>query len=229
MGDRMGVLQDEEAMVLADEDSVRVNKSGQSLGQKGHRTRQRILDATRQLIEAQKGLAPAAAAVAREAGISSPTFYLYFADVGEAILDVVAEISQEFEPVADLLEAPWPADQLFEYARQFTEAYFAYWYAHAAILRVRNRLADGGDERFKTLRMAQGTRLADPLTRKLAKGVFDGREVVGEMTLATILITALERTATVEALALYAPRSTDNDAIGALALLIARSIKGEAQ
>src|SRR5687768_4998638 len=104
MGENAAVMQDEETTTLLGEDQVRVNKSGQSLGQKGHRTRLRILDATRQLIEAQKGLAPAAAAVAREAGISSPTFYLYFADVGEAILDVVAEISQEFEPVAALLE-----------------------------------------------------------------------------------------------------------------------------
>jgi AcrR family transcriptional regulator len=227
MGENAAAMQDEETTTLLGEDQVRVNKSGQSLGQKGHRTRQRILDATRQLIEAEKGLAPAAAAVAREAGISSPTFYLYFADVGEAILDVVAEISQEFEPVAALLEAPWPADQLFDYALRFTEAYFAYWYAHAAVLRVRNRLADGGDERFKALRIAQGSRLTEPLTTKLAKGVFDGREVVDQMTLATILITGLERTATVEALALYPPRSASNNAISALALLIARSIKGE--
>jgi AcrR family transcriptional regulator len=227
MGEDAAVMQGEDATALLGEDAVRVNKSGQSLGQKGHRTRQRILDATRQLIEAQKGLAPAAAAVAREAGISSPTFYLYFADVGEAILDVVAEISQEFEPVAELLEAPWPHDQLFEYALRFTQAYFDYWYAHAAILRVRNRVADGGDERFKALRIAQGSRLSDPLTEKLAAGAFEGREVVDRRTLATILMTALERTATVEALQLYPPRSSASNAISALALLIARSIKVE--
>jgi AcrR family transcriptional regulator len=208
------------------EDGVRVNKSGQSLGQKGHRTRLRILEATRLLIEAQKGLAPAAAAVAREAGISSPTFYLYFADVGEAILDVVAAISEEFEPVADLLESPWPADQLFECSRRFIEVYLAYWYAHAAILRVRNRLADEGDERFKTLRMAQGTRLSEPLLKKLAPADFEGKKVADRETLASILITALERTATVEALALYQQRGSRTETVDALALLIARSIKG---
>jgi AcrR family transcriptional regulator len=211
---------------LASDDQVTVNKSGQSLGQKGHRTRQRILEATRQLIEAQKGLAPAAAAVAREAGISSPTFYLYFADVGEAILDVVADIAHEFEPVAALLEAPWPKDQVLEHAERFVQAYFDYWYAHAAVLRVRNRVADGGDERFKALRMAQGTRLSDPLTDKLAAPTLEGRSVCDVRTLASILITALERTATVEALGLYPPRSSNEDAIRALALLIARSIKG---
>lgn len=211
---------------LTGEDGVRVNKSGQSLGQKGHRTRLRILEATRLLIEAQKGLAPAAAAVAREAGISSPTFYLYFADVGEAILDVVAAISEEFEPVADLLESPWPADQLFAYSRRFIEVYLDYWYAHAAILRVRNRLADEGDERFKTLRMAQGTRLSDPLLKKLAPAQFDGRKVANRETLASILITALERTATVEALALYQERASRTQTVDALALLIARFIKG---
>jgi len=211
---------------VAGEDGVRVNKSGQSLGQKGNRTRLRILEATRLLIEAQKGLAPAAAAVAREAGISSPTFYLYFADVGEAILDVVAAISEAFEPVADLLESPWPDDRLFDYSRRFVEVYLDYWYAHAAILRVRNRLADEGDERFKTLRVAQGARLSEPLLKKLAPAQFDGQKVANRETLASILITALERTATVEALALYQERASRTQTVDALALLIARFIKG---
>jgi len=225
--DAVKLLGGEAGAPIAVDDQITVNKSGQSLGQKGHRTRQRILQATRRLIEAQKGLAPAAAAVAREAGISSPTFYLYFADVGEAILDVVADIAHEFEPVAALLEAPWPEDRTYEHARAFIEAYFAYWYAHAAILRVRNRVADEGDERFKTLRITQGSRLSDPLKAKLAPGEFEGRVVADRMTLASILITALERTATVEALALYPQQRESTDYVKAgLALLIARAIKG---
>jgi AcrR family transcriptional regulator len=210
----------------AADELVTVNKSGQSLGQKGHRTRLRILQATRELIESQRGLAPAAAAVAREAGISSPTFYLYFADVGEAILDVVAQIADEFDPVEDVLLADWPLDRALESARSFVRAYFDYWMAHAAVLRVRNRLADQGDQRFTTLRIEQGGRLSEPLTAKLADGVVDGQVVAERRAVAGVLITALERTATVEALQLYPQRSASEATIDALALMIFRAMTG---
>jgi AcrR family transcriptional regulator len=224
-GAMQGDAADSEHMPAADE-LVTVNKSGQSLGQKGHRTRQRILQATRQLIESQRGLAPAAAAVAREAGISSPTFYLYFADVGEAILDVVAQIADEFDPVEDVLLADWPLDRAFELARGFARVYFDYWMAHAAVLRVRNRLADQGDQRFMTLRIEQGERLSEPLTAKLADGLVGGQVVAERRAVAGVLITALERTATVEALQLYPQRSASEATIDALALMIFRAMTG---
>jgi AcrR family transcriptional regulator len=214
------------AQAAAADDCVAVNKSGQSLGQKGHRTRLRILEATRRLIEAQRGLAPAAAAVAREAGISSPTFYLYFTDVGEAILDVVAEIAHEFEPVVTLLAEDWPRERTYELAQAFTAAYFAYWTSHAAILRVRNRLADQGDERFMELRIEQGGRLTEPLAAKLSPGVIEGQEVAQRAAVAGVLTTALERTATVEALSLYPQRSSSEATIDALSLIIARAVLG---
>jgi AcrR family transcriptional regulator len=209
----------------ADQD-IRVNKSGQSLGQKGHRTRLRILQATRRLIESQRGLAPAAAAVAREAGISSPTFYLYFTDVGEAILSVVAQITDEFEPVAALLKADWPKDDPLEAAQAFVRAYFDYWSAHAAILRVRNRLADQGDQRFVVLRMEQAGVLLEHMSAKMAKGTLNGRKVASRSAIASVLVTALERSATVEALELYPRQGPLSHTMDALVLLIARSITG---
>jgi AcrR family transcriptional regulator len=209
----------------ADEE-ITVNKSGQSLGQKGHRTRQRILQATRRLIESQRGLAPAAAAVAREAGISSPTFYLYFTDVGEAILSVVAQITDEFDPVAVLLAADWPKDDPLEAAQAFIRAYFDYWSAHAALLRVRNRLADQGDQRFVTLRMDQAQTLIEHLTAKLSHGTINGKTVASRFAIASVLVTALERAATVEALQLYPRQGALQNTMDALGFLIARSIKG---
>lgn len=206
---------------------IKVNKSGQLLGQKGQRTRMRIVSATRSLIEAAHGLAPSAAAVARAAEISSPTFYLYFADIGEAILAAVEQIGDELDPVIALLKPDWPAEALFAHARAFVDAYFEYWEAHASALRVRNRMADQGDQRFATLRVSSVGRLTDAIAGKLAVPQRNGETTVGRRQLASVLVTALERSATVRVLGLY-PESLREEAgmMDALALLIARSVEG---
>lgn len=201
---------------------IKVNKSGQLLGQKGHRTRTRIISATLSLIEASQGLAPSAAAVARAAEISSPTFYLYFADVGEAILAAVEQVGDELDPVIALLKPDWPADALFARARAFVEAYFEYWEAHASALRVRNRLADQGDQRFVILRVNSVSRLSGAIAGKLVVP-----EPVGRLHLASVLVTALERSVTVRVLGLYPDGKREQAGMmDALALLIARSMQG---
>jgi AcrR family transcriptional regulator len=205
---------------------IKVNKSGQLLGQKGHRTRMRIVAATLSLIEVSHGLAPSAAAVARAAEISSPTFYLYFADVGEAILAAVEQIGDELDPVIALLEPDWPAEALFDHARAFVDAYFDYWEAHASALRVRNRLADQGDQRFVTLRVDSVGRLSNAIADKLVVPESGGKIVVGRQHLASVLVTALERSATVRVLGLYPDSARERaGTMDALALLIARSMQ----
>lgn len=205
---------------------IKVNKSGQSLGQKGHRTRARIVAATLSLIEESRGFAPSAAAVARAAEISSPTFYLYFADVGEAILAAVEQVGDELDPIVALLEREWPADALFIHARAFVNAYFDYWAAHVSALRVRNRLADQGDQRFLTLRVNSVVRLSDGIAKKLAVPQLQGGIAVSRHQLASVLVTALERSATVLVLNLYRDNTGEKSAmIDALALLIARSME----
>ena len=203
-----------------------VNKSGQVLGQKGQQTRSRLIAATKSLIEESRGLVPSAAAVARAAGISQPTFYLYLADVGEAILEVVEQIGDDLEPLIALLDADWAAGELFDRVRAFVSAYFAYWEAHASALRVRNRLADQGDERFVTLRLKSVGRLSAAIARKLASPEVNGRVVTDRDSIAAVLVTALERTATVLVLDLYPDgHLRPATSIDALALLITRTME----
>jgi AcrR family transcriptional regulator len=197
--------------------AVQVNKSGQSLGRKGHRTRQRIIDATRELMEDSKGVAPSAAAVARAADISSPTFYLYFGDVGEAILAVVEQAGDDLAPVRERLEAPWGADPFLQ-AHAFVQSFFDYWTEHAAVLRVRNRMADAGDERFVALRLAYAVHLLEPLVRKLSPVKSKGTGDIPARAIAGALIVNLERSATVSVLQIYPKATQTPDMINALAL-----------
>ena len=207
---------------------VEENKSGQSLGDKGHRTRQRIVEATRSLIESSGGVVPTARAVARAVKLAAPTFYLYFEDIGESVLAVIQQMQDELNPVIDLLAVDWPAENLFDCAKSFVTAYYDYWTAHAALLRVRNRMADEGDDRFVALRARSVDRLTETLAGKLTLPVLPTRIAVQRADLAAALVIGLERSATVYALGLYPYIGRDRSAlIDALALLITNSMRVE--
>jgi AcrR family transcriptional regulator len=180
-----------------------VNKSGQSLGRKGQGTRLRVIEAAEALLAQSRGIAPSVAAIAREAGISPPTFYLYFTDAGEAILAAVGQSGARFEDVTALLREDWPQDQLYERSHAFVSAYFAVWRENATLLRARNRLADEGDPRFVRLRIDSITQMAEPMTAKLGPGIVDGKIVTEAAGITNVILTALERMATVIMLGLY--------------------------
>lgn len=201
------------------------NKSGQRLGEKGRRTRQRIITATQSLIEASGGLVPASAAIARAADVTAPTFNLYFKDIGEAVLAVIQPMDSELRPVLDLLTADWPPEALFKHARAFVAAYFKYWKTHAALLRVRNRLADDGDQRFVRLRLESADPLIAAMAAKVGVPVAQSYILGDRMDVAALLIVVLERLATVTALRTY-PSMPKNQprSIDILALMITNAI-----
>ncbi|RVT89360.1 TetR/AcrR family transcriptional regulator [Sphingomonas crocodyli] len=199
-----------------------VNKSGQALGRKGHGTRQRVIEATEALLKESRGIAPPVAAIAREAGISPPTFYLYFTDVGEAIFAAMETLNERFDPVVALLTADWPETERLDHARAYVRAFFAYWRDNATLLRARNRLADEGDDRFVQMRLESAARLAEPFTRKIPDAVVDGKVVAESYDIAAGLMVAMERMATVITLELYPEaRTAPEPNINGLAWLLA--------
>jgi AcrR family transcriptional regulator len=204
-----------------------LNKSGQVLGPKGSRTRQRIVATTERLLADANGVEPSLAEVASAAGISAPTFYLYFGDVGEAVLAVVEQLGPRLDPVRVLLDDPWPADQLFPRARRFVQAYFDYWISNAPELRVRNHRADQGDGRFVLLRLTATGDLIQGLARKIADPPFPGGLACAPEQTAMVLVTALERLATTFVLKLYPDMGDDpEEQVRALANLIVLTIRG---
>lgn len=189
--------------------NAKINKSGQTLGRKGHDTRRRVLEATERLLGASRGLPPPLAMIARDAGISSPTFYLYFTDVPDAIFAAVEGLEARLAPVTALIEVQWDAGQSYDHALAFIEAFFAYWIDNAAVLRARNRLADEGNERFVQSRLDSVNALTAALAHKIRPALIGGEVVAGPDRLAGTLVTAIERTATALALDVYGAHVAD--------------------
>jgi AcrR family transcriptional regulator len=207
-------------------DTISVNKSGQSLGRKGRRTRANIVAAASHLLHETPLGALTVAAIAKQADISAPTFYLYFEDVGEVLLAVLEDVTHELDEVLALLEAPWPVERTFECALRFVQAYFDLWVKHGAVLRARNHLSDQADPRFMKIRYGSALQFADALGRKF-KDVRrdDTGEVITSVSLSAVTITSLERMATVVALEYYSRGVVRwQDSSRALAHLIADSV-----
>lgn len=203
-----------------------VNKAGQSLGQKGRRTRQKIIAAAKHLLgETQLGDLTVLA-VAQRAGISKAALYLYFDDVGDILLSVLDEVSQDVSDVLARLAEPWSAKNAYRNAYGFVEAYFELWFKHGPALRLRNHLADQGDSRFVDLRYRSGIDMTTPLALKFQEIWRDDlNEAIAPISFAAVIITALERLATVAAFETYGVASLDWKSGGkALAHMIVRTM-----
>jgi AcrR family transcriptional regulator len=182
------------------------NKQGQRLGRKGGESRRRLLDATLSLIKDEALHKLSASRIAREAGMSSQSFYLYFKDMDD-ILHALAE-----EPAADAAEvaaalANTPHDLAPEIAaRTFIEAYSEYWNRHRAILNVRNYIADSGNMAF--LKLRQDTTMpiiyavADRILAAHTAGSLDRPSAVAR---AVIVYLAMERMAARSDAVQYSP------------------------
>ncbi|MBW2294605.1 MAG: TetR/AcrR family transcriptional regulator, partial [Deltaproteobacteria bacterium] len=77
-----------------------VDQTGRVLGKRAQGTRQRLLDSTEQLLEAQSLRDLRVIDIARNVGASPATFYQYFKDVEEAVLALAEQASQEMPAVA---------------------------------------------------------------------------------------------------------------------------------
>ncbi len=91
--------------------------------------------------------------IARAVGTSSSTYYQYFRDVDEAVLELAEEIGErDVEPLAHLLDEAWDASIGLARARELVERFIAVWDDHSAVLRTRNLAAQEGDQRFREVR-----------------------------------------------------------------------------
>jgi hypothetical protein len=91
---------------------------------------------------------------------------------------------------------------------------------------VRNRLADQGDARFVRLRLQSAEELSRALVAKIDTPPFPEGVACSAEAIATVLVTALERLATVSALELYPQQQADrSDIPAALANMIVAAMR----
>lgn len=176
---------------------VNLNKQGQVLGRKGQETRKRLMVATRQLLFTHALVDVTAVAIAKAAGTSSASFYMYFDDVQDVLYALSLDAGDEMAHVSKSLETPWAPEKFEEEAARLIEDFNGVWSRHREVLRYRNLEADRGDPRFEELRMNSYVPFIERFARLImavhpAEGGRKKSDVYAE---ATVLHASMERLA----------------------------------
>jgi AcrR family transcriptional regulator len=168
------------------------NLNGQRLGRKGRDTRDRILSATRDLLEAPLETQITLSAVAREAGLGMTSLYKYFGDLTELLVSVLAPVSAEADAgyLAQLRE-PWPDEALFDHALTFMKSYHGFWVQHSRLLHLRDTLAGQGDKRMMDQRVLLSMKTIELLINQMGGKVDELYSPA--MGMATVLYAGFER------------------------------------
>jgi AcrR family transcriptional regulator len=139
-------------------DPALLDQSGRPLGPRAIATRTRIITATRQLLNEKSLRDLRVIDIARLIGTSPATFYQYFKDVRDVVLELATEVSESVpDLVAVIEEGDWTGREGHERGRRLARLVLDYWEHDSAILRIRNNAADegdGGDPGFAKIRFA---------------------------------------------------------------------------
>jgi AcrR family transcriptional regulator len=175
------------------------NLYGQEIGDKGAKTRAKILKATESLIEKRTITELKVSEIGSLAGVSSSTFYLYFLTVSEAALAVANETNQSSPELMEILNREWTHDNIYECAREFVKVYFAFWAEHASILRIRNFSADEGDRRFFDARRQSVEPIHFALQEKFShfQSIDETAPKLHPPSTASVILATLERAAAI--------------------------------
>jgi len=173
---------------------MRTSTDGQPLGDRGQRTRQRILEVIAGLIEQHGPRGLKLADVAEGVGFSPPAFYQYFRDMDEAILALCEEIGHHI-PGFPFPDAWGDRDATKMGSRPFVESFLEYWDAHRAVLWSRNVAVYEGDPRYREIRDEAYLPLMEALMARIEAA--QREELVdpsiAPRSLAAILIVMLDR------------------------------------
>lgn len=207
---------------------VKTNKHGQSLGRKGHETRQRLMNAALKLLKVSSPVELTAVSIAKKAKSSSATFYLYFSDVRGILLALNEAAEADMVEVHEVLDEPWDPNMLeLEHADRVVRAFVSVWDKHREILRYRNLEADRGDLEFESIRLRTSVRMVSRFADHIyaahpRESGFTRNDAMAE---ASVLVAAMERLAATDL-------ESVNRGVGANAMwagvtrIIARTLRG---
>jgi len=176
---------------------VTMDQNGRPLGPRALGTRNRLLQATADLLGEKSVRDVAVVDIARQAQTSPATFYQYFKDVSEAILRLAERAADEMPAMLDLIDRPWQGEAGLDAARGLSDAFIRHWDAHRAVLLVRNLAADEGDRNFQKVRREALRPVLDQLAQKIEESKREGRvgTAVHPYAAAAALASILERLA----------------------------------
>lgn len=142
-------------------------QGGRPLGPRALRTRQRLLEITQDLLAERSVRDVSVVEIARRAGTSPATFYQYFADVEEAVLELASAAAEQVPSILEPLAVDWSGERGLAAARVLADAFIRHWDANHAALLFRNVAAEQGDKRFQKVRI----RAMHPVLQALAKKI----------------------------------------------------------
>jgi AcrR family transcriptional regulator len=171
-------------------------QGGRPLGPRALKTRARLLEVTRELLAELPVRDVSVVEIARRAGTSPATFYQYFADVEEAVLELASGAAEEVPAILGPLAAEWRGEAGLARARVLVDAFVRHWDANHAALLFRNVAAEQGDRRFQKVRIRAMRPLLDELARKVeAAQERSGKRTLQPVAAAAALASILERMA----------------------------------
>jgi AcrR family transcriptional regulator len=126
---------------------------GRVPGQRGLATRQRLLEATVELLTATPWRSVKVIDIARRAGTSPATFYQYFENVEQAIGVLAGEMVAEAAELAELVGGDWSEAASWDTAQAVTAGFLEYWEANRAVFRVVDLATEEGDVALRGVRV----------------------------------------------------------------------------
>jgi len=195
---------------------------GRPLGRRAQATRERLLDATRELLATQGIRDLRVVDIARHVGTSPATFYQYFRGVEEAVLALSAAVGEETTSLNALVASDWDGPEGLDVVRTIVEDFIANWDRHRAVLRTRNLAAQEGDLRFRTVRNDALRPLTEGIAAKVAARAEPG---VAPYAAAAAMVSMLERMAAFHT-DLEAYGTTRDDVVETTARILHRTATG---
>jgi AcrR family transcriptional regulator len=126
---------------------------GRVPGERGRQTRQRLLEATVELLSTTSWRSVKVTDIARRAGTSPATFYQYFGNVEQAIRVLAEGMVDEAAQLSELVGGDWSAGASWETALAVTEGFLAYWEDNRAVFRVVDLATEEGDSQLRGIRV----------------------------------------------------------------------------
>ena len=168
---------------------------GRAIGERGSRTRSRILASTATILEAVGINDLRVVDIARSVGCSPATFYQYFRDSSDAVLALAEQVGEETIPLGVEMRVDWRGPDGVASARRMVDGFVRYWDAHRAVLRTRNLAAQEGDQRFREVRNRALRPLTEGLALMISESPGEGSKELTPYAAAAALVAMLERMA----------------------------------
>jgi AcrR family transcriptional regulator len=152
---------------------------GRVPGERGRLTRQRLLDATVELLSTTSWRSVKVTDIARQAGTSPATFYQYFGNVEEAIRVLAEGMVDQAAQLSEVVGGDWSEETSWATALAVTEGFLSYWEENRAVFRVVDLASEDGESQLRGIRVRALNAVTVALAQVISQASPPGRRAAG--------------------------------------------------